>query len=403
MAKKESCLLILLKMTLMITMLVAFVIAGFFYVKDFLNEYFNRGETIEVPDFRGKHLVDVFKEKPPDLLIEKRDEKCDPRFNKDHVIAQYPEPGTRVKRNKKILLTISLGGKQVTVPDLTGKSTRETALLLLNAQLKEGNRAYIFSAKTPKDRIIAQSPLPFSNQAISQGVDVLVSLGTPAAKNFLPSLIGKSLDEAKTILADFSVKIGKQLYKKDTVYEPNRVLSTKPSPYEMITEGATVDLLLSSQTSQSSVEEIRKFSSFVEVSAVTPPGDAFVKQQPAEPLAKVVSEKPVEKIQEKPQEKAPEKIDPPKIILPEEKPEEESPVAKPVSDGNQASSFLTFTMPDGFMAKEVKFLLVSPTGRKEVYSNTHKPLDQIKVQVPKVPDGKVQVYINNILVEELSQ
>ena len=57
MAKKKSCLLILVKMVLLMSLLVAFLIAGFFYAKDRLNEFFNRGETVEVPDFRGKHLL----------------------------------------------------------------------------------------------------------------------------------------------------------------------------------------------------------------------------------------------------------------------------------------------------------------------------------------------------------
>lgn len=57
-------------------------------------------------------------------------------------------------------------------------------------------------------------------------------------------------------------------------------------------------------------------------------------------------------------------------------------------------------MPDGFMPKEVKFIHIKPDGREQIYSGTHKPLDSIKVKVPIVPNSKIQIYINDVPVEE---
>ncbi|HNV72524.1 MAG TPA: hypothetical protein PKO06_22635, partial [Candidatus Ozemobacteraceae bacterium] len=82
----------------------------------------------------------------------------------------------------------------------------------------------------------------------------------------------------------------------------------------------------------------------------------------------------------------------------EEDPETPADVTKPT--GPQA--LVTFVMPDGFMQKEVKFILLSPDGRQEVYSGVHKPLDLVKVKVPKSGQGKIQIYINNIFIEERS-
>ena len=52
------------------------------------------------------------------------------------------------------------------------------------------------------------------------------------------------------------------------------------------------------------------------------------------------------------------------------------------------------------MPKEVKFIHIKPTGREQIYSGTHKPLDSIKVKVPIVPNSKIQIYINDVPVEE---
>ena len=61
---------------------------------------------------------------------------------------------------------------------------------------------------------------------------------------------------------------------------------------------------------------------------------------------------------------------------------------------------MTFLMPDGFLPKEVKFILQSPQGRREIYSGIHKPNEQVRVNVPRLPASSVQIYINNVPVEE---
>ncbi|MFZ2960363.1 MAG: PASTA domain-containing protein [Candidatus Ozemobacteraceae bacterium] len=419
MAKKESCLLIMVKMVLMLTILLAALIAGVFYLKDVLNEYFNRGDSIEVPDFRGKHLVDVIKEKPADLNIEKSDEKFDPRYPKDHVIAQYPEAGTRVKRNKKVMLTISKGSKQVSVPDMVEKNPRESVLSLLNAQLKEGNRAYIFSTKTPRERIIAQSPLPFTSHEVNGSVDMLISLGAGPVRAPLPSLIGKNLSDAKTTLVTIGLKEGKVVYKKDPGRAKDRLLSTRPAPYEMVGEGAAIDLLVSSgnDAGSSNPDDLKRFE---------------VKIEPTAPPAEPVADGPRVDVPPPPRIIVGDDSPPPLEVGKSVKPPKPAPIAengatdtdtdtdtddpaetpadspeKPAkpATGDAASAkgettTVSFTMPDGFMPKEVKFILLSPQGRQEVYSGTHKPLDLIRVKVPKVPDGKVQIYINSISIEE---
>ncbi|MBF0498702.1 MAG: PASTA domain-containing protein [Candidatus Riflebacteria bacterium] len=428
MAKKESCLLIMVKMVLMLTILLAAIIAGGLYLKDVANEYFNRGESIEVPDFRGKHLVDVIKEKPADLNIEKSDEKFDPRYPKDHVIAQYPEAGSRVKRNKKIMLTISKGNKQVTVPDMIEKNPRESVLALLNAQLKEGNRAYIFSAKTPRERIITQSPLPFASHEINGGVDMLISLGPGSVHAPLPNLIGKSLSDAKTTITALGLKEGKIVYKKDSAHPKDKLLSSRPAPYEMVGEGTSIDMLVSSGNDPGSTntDDLKRF----EIKLDAPPpqnGEAPAVNVPAPPRIIVGDEdnsttgkekKPPKTTATLPAQAQPDisaakpDVDTDTDTDQPGQTPEETPAAdttkpagpKPGNDTTVATkgetTTVSFTMPDGFMPKEVKFIMLSSQGRQEVYSGTHKPLDLIRVKVPKLPDAKIQIYINDISIEE---
>ncbi|OQA08148.1 MAG: Serine/threonine-protein kinase PK-1 [bacterium ADurb.Bin374] len=403
MAKKKSCLLILVKMVLLMSLLVAFLIAGFFYAKDRLNEFFNRGETVEVPDFRGKHLLVVFKEKPADLIIEKRDEKFDPRYPKDYVIAQYPDPGTRVKPNKKILLTISMGSKMVAVPDLIDKSPREAELALLNAQLKEGSRSFVASSRIRRDRVITQSPLPSNECETQGGVNLLISLGTGQNRVPLPNLTGKTLADAKTSLQSWGLREGKIVFRRDPNKPKLQVIATKPVPYEGVTEGMAVDLLVSNgaDPETSSPEEFKRFELTDVVPSLAP--------APAQPAAAKPAGKPAAAAA-KPS-KAPDAPPPPRIIMADEPEPEVPPEALPPASADRPESekpaapsadnaTVMFAMPDGFMPKEVKFFQVSPQGRRQVYAGTHKPLDQIRVEVPRIPGSKVQIYINDVPIED---
>ncbi len=397
MAKKESCLLILVKMLILISLLIAGVVAAFFYLRGQLNEYFNRGETIEVPDFKGKHLVQVFKDKPADLVIEKADEKFDLRYPKDFVIAQFPEAGTRVKPNKKVLLTISLGSKQVNVPDLYQRNLRESRLALLNAQLLEGNIAYIRSGKIDRDRVITQSPLPAMGQAVQGKVDLLVSLGRGPVRMPLPNLTGKTLNDAQASLTAWGLKSGRVITRKDPFRPSQTVISTVPAPFETVGEGATVDLLVSSgnEAGTAKAADLERFEFMAGASAeVTPapakPRDEAKPAAPASAAAPTAPAAPQIFLADDPAE--PQVVPPPPVTT--------RPGPGPTPGPAPETSQISFVMPDGFMPKEVKFFQVSRNGRTQVYAGTHKPLDLIKVAVPRLPSSKIQIYINDVPIEE---
>ena len=114
----DSCLGVMLKMTILLVILAAILVGGGIFAYNKLNEFFNRsGGTVIVPDFRGKHTSEIMRLKPSGIEVVTREQKYDDRQPKGHVIAQYPEPGTVVKPGKQVLITVSLGLQKVSVPD----------------------------------------------------------------------------------------------------------------------------------------------------------------------------------------------------------------------------------------------------------------------------------------------
>lgn len=399
----DSCLGVMLKMTILLVILAAILVGGGIFAYNKLNEFFNRsGGTVIVPDFRGKHTSEIMRLKPSGIEVVTREQKYDDRQPKGHVIAQYPEPGTVVKPGKQVLITVSLGLQKVSVPDLIGKSMREVNVKLMNAQLILGNSAYVYSDKIPPDRIVGQSPLSSEEYGVNKNVDLLISLGKKTLTLPLPNLIGTNLDAAKTKIKSWGFNVGRIYSKPDSNRQKYQVISTNPSPYSYLRKGEVVNILVSSgsDTGTASADDLKKFEFSEKAMPIAPPKitteNKTIVSNPVVSTNNTTNESSqsnqkkeettVSKVETKPQEKATEiKAEP---IVP--KP---APVVKPTKE-------VVYIMPDGFMPKEVKFIHIKPDGREQIYSGTHKPLDSIKVKVPIVPNSKLQIYINDVSVEE---
>ena len=395
----DSCLGVMLKMTILLVILAAILVGGGIFAYQKLNEFFNRsGGNVLVPDFRGRHTSEVMKIKPPNIEVVTRDQKYDDRQPKGYVIAQYPDPGTLVKPGKQVLITVSLGLQKVNVPNLIGKSMREVDVALMNSQLILGNSAYVFSDKISPDRIVGQSPMSSEEYGVNKNVDLLISLGKKPETLPLPNLTGINLDVAKERIKSWGFNIGRTYSKPDSNRAKYQVISTSPSPYSHLRKGEVVNILVSSgsDAGTASAEDIKRFefnivstprvvetSKPANVTPTVPSNSESNKKEPEKPAA-VVESKPKETTEI--------------VAKPVTTPVTTPAVSQPQS--NKPTKDVIYVMPDGFMPKEVKFIHIKPDGREQIYSGTHKPLDSIKVKVPIVPNSKIQIYINDVPVEE---
>ncbi len=393
----DSCLGVMLKMTILLVILAAILVGGSIFAYNKLNEFFNRsGGNILVPDFRSRHTSEVMQMKPKEIEVIIRDQKYDDRQPKGHVIAQYPDPGTIVKPGKQVLITVSLGLQKVSVPNLIGKSMREVDVALMNSQLIQGNSAYVFSDKISPDRIVGQSPLSSEEYGVNKNVDLLISLGKKPETLPLPNLTGINLDTAKERIKSWGFNTGRIYSKPDSNRAKYQVISTSPSPYSHLRKGEVINILVSSgsDAGTATAEDIKKFEFNIvsspkvvetpkpaNVTATVPVNSESPKKEPEKP-ATVVESKPKETTE---------------IVA---KPVTTPVAPQPQPQSNKPTKDVIYVMPDGFMPKEVKFIHIKPDGREQIYSGTHKPLDSIKVKVPIVPNSKIQIYINDVPVEE---
>lgn len=164
-------------------------------------------------------------------------------FSKDHVFLQKPEAGKIVKEGRVVYLFMSGGEQVVNVPLLKGKTIVDAKFALERVGLKLGFVSEIQS-NYPRNMIFDQQFVEGTPLKKGQLVGVTVSSGSAAGDIIVPDLIGKSLTQARILLSDSSLSVGKINYQISSTLLPNTVLDQYPAPGNKLNAGEKVDLFV---------------------------------------------------------------------------------------------------------------------------------------------------------------
>ena len=171
------------------------------------------------------------------------------------IFLQKPEAGKIVKEGRTIYLFLSGGEQIISVPILKGKSVRDARLALERIGLKLGDIEEVPSTQ-PKDMVFDQQFAEGTKLKKGQSVGISVSIGKGAGDIVVPDLIGKSLTEAKRILSDSTLIVGKVNYQISSSLLPNTVLDQYPAPGNKLNSGNAVDLFI---TKEGTIEDRAEF------------------------------------------------------------------------------------------------------------------------------------------------
>jgi beta-lactam-binding protein with PASTA domain len=161
------------------------------------------------------------------------------------VIAQNPLPYTKVKRGRRIYVTLSGGERIVKVPHVIGTSERDAIFTLRGAGLTIGNTYYEYSNYYPEGTVSKQSisaGIDTTNKSI---VDISVSLGRIPSEFIVPNVVGKSFDTAKTLLWKSGLEVGSVTYQLHEKLIPYTVISQAVEPGSKVKQGKPIDLVVS--------------------------------------------------------------------------------------------------------------------------------------------------------------
>ncbi len=112
------------------------------------------------------------------------------------VVRQTPTAGVLMKVSQQAHVVLSLGQRQLTIPQLEGTTLRISRIEMLRAGLQIGEVSNISMANEPPDTVVIQNPKPGIGAA-SPRVDVLVSQGDRDKAYVMPHLIGLNETDAQ--------------------------------------------------------------------------------------------------------------------------------------------------------------------------------------------------------------
>ena len=159
------------------------------------------------------------------------------------IFLQKPDAGKIVKEGRTIYLFVGGGDKIISVPQLKGKSIVDAKFALERLGLKLGRVERIFSNQ-PEDMIFDQQFAAGTPLKQGEVVGVTVSAGRGVGSILVPDLIGKSLLDARLILNDSSLVVGKVNYQPSSTLLPNTILDQYPSSGNRLSAGDAVDLFV---------------------------------------------------------------------------------------------------------------------------------------------------------------
>lgn len=196
--KEKSWKTYLLHLLLIVLIFTGLVLA-FFYV--YLPAVTRHGETVTVPNLEGMSLLEM------EEFLGKRHLNyvvSDSGYSSDYppltILKQYPLPGSYVKENRKIYLTVkSKEPQSVSMPDLIDGSLKNAGLVLKSYGLKRGKITY--KPDLASNAVLEQW---YNGKKIEPGtkikkgsvIDLVVGDGLGRRVFNVPRFIGLPLDEA---------------------------------------------------------------------------------------------------------------------------------------------------------------------------------------------------------------
>lgn len=183
----------------------------------FLFIFTRHGQSYPIPSFSGlKHSEVIKLAKKYKLRVEVTDSVYILTRKPGTVVEQNPPVGTKVKQNRRVILTINARSpKKVEMPNIVGVTLRQAKAILDLQGLIVGN--LIFVPDIAVNNVLEQK---FKGKIIEPGmlipkgsrIDLVLGRGMQNERTGLPLLIGLNQSESRSRLIDASLNLGQVKY-----------------------------------------------------------------------------------------------------------------------------------------------------------------------------------------------
>ncbi|MBN1413945.1 MAG: PASTA domain-containing protein [Bacteroidales bacterium] len=218
-----------------------------------LKLYTRHSEELTVPDLSRMTLEGArAKATSEQLQIVVFDSVFLTDFDPGTVVDHYPKPGLKVKRHRKIFLTMNaMNPERVPMPDLVSLTFRQAKARLESFSLKLGEVTYepdIGINLVLRQKLHGKEIQPGDSVSKGSYINLVLGKGLSDELSLIPVLTGLRLEEAKTKAADRYLRIGGILDDNTIENEEDRtnawIYQQRPeaAPESMLPMGSSIDV-----------------------------------------------------------------------------------------------------------------------------------------------------------------
>ena len=134
------------------------------------------GKDLVIPPLREMSVLAAV-ESAERMGLEVRIEQIDSSVPVGTVLAQWPDPGTKVRKDKTVILKVSKGGNRQAITDLRGLEQGQALRMIEEQGFSAGEILRVHDGNRPAGTVIAQNP---ASPAMIEGgrkIELLISMG----------------------------------------------------------------------------------------------------------------------------------------------------------------------------------------------------------------------------------
>ncbi|MDQ0337552.1 serine/threonine-protein kinase [Caldalkalibacillus uzonensis] len=200
-------------------------------------------QQVEVPDVYNLPVEEATEQlEALGLVVDASAQRYHDEVEEGHVLRQNPVVGTVVKKGSTVRLTISQGKPKIEMPSVINLNEQQARNILRNFTVYTEQEHH---DEVPQGHVISQDPEP-GEMVVEGETDVRLVISKGKRTIEMPSLKGKSLEEAKAIAQDYKLIINevRQGYSAD--YAEGQIYQQYPyDPGMEVEEGAKIDVWVS--------------------------------------------------------------------------------------------------------------------------------------------------------------
>ena len=212
-------------------------------------------DTVKVPDIVGmteEEATKALKDKKLGIKVDSREDS--EKYEAGTVSEQKTKAETKVKKHSTVHVVVSsaLIGKEIPVPDVSGKSEDEAQEALGKAGFTDVRADFQYDDNVAEGNVISTTPAANSKAAKDTQIKMIVSKG--AQKKTVPDVRGKSEADARSEIQAAGLTVGSTSTQHDDSVAKGNVISQSVTPGKKVSAGTAVNLVLSSGSDKVSIQ-----------------------------------------------------------------------------------------------------------------------------------------------------